>query len=345
MRRISCQELHQIPFRLHHAAAGDKITMPNGHNQLLYLSDNPAALMWQPLRRGFLRHWKGLCCHQPCRWISEEAIFAACQPYQVISFDVFDTLLYREVERPVDVFLLLEVQRRQMDFAQLRVKAEKDARSRYGGEVTLRQIYEHMAWQGIVADVDEAVAAELDMELRIVRPSSRMLAVVQKLLAQGKRVVAISDMYLPAEAIRKLLANAGFPVPEQIFVSCEQGMGKANGAIFKRACEALGTTSVLHIGDNFEADVMGACRAGIDAAYGINPHRPQQLQAVHSPSTTASSIYRSLVDQRLNAGRDIPDAAYGVGYTVTGFLLYGFCQWVHQQQKLHGWDKVFFCGA
>ncbi|MEG0271369.1 MAG: hypothetical protein RR821_14075, partial [Clostridia bacterium] len=98
---------------------------------LLYLSDNPAALMWQPLRRGFLRHWKGLCCHQPCRWISEEAIFAACQPYQVISFDVFDTLLYREVERPVDVFLLLEVQRRQMDFAQLRVKAEKDARSRY----------------------------------------------------------------------------------------------------------------------------------------------------------------------------------------------------------------------
>lgn len=68
-------------------------------------------------------------------------------PYDVVSFDIFDTLLYRTVQTPTDVFRLMEPQIYEQDgvkgFARKRICAEVAARRRSDqADVTLKEIYD-----------------------------------------------------------------------------------------------------------------------------------------------------------------------------------------------------------
>ena len=68
--------------------------------------------------------------------------------YDVISIDIFDTLVLRKTYKPTDVFLFMdkwfmELSGRQFDFSHARIHAEATARkvSKFE-EVTLDEIYE-----------------------------------------------------------------------------------------------------------------------------------------------------------------------------------------------------------
>ena len=67
-------------------------------------------------------------------------------PYDVISFDVFDTLVLRPFSRPSDLFILVGERLDIMDFCEIRIHAEQEARriselERGNKEVTLLDIY------------------------------------------------------------------------------------------------------------------------------------------------------------------------------------------------------------
>lgn len=49
-------------------------------------------------------------------------------PYDVLSFDVFDTLILRPFAEPSDLFILVGEELGIMDFCEIRKKAEEDAR-------------------------------------------------------------------------------------------------------------------------------------------------------------------------------------------------------------------------
>lgn len=278
----------------------------------------------------------------PMEWMDHEALLSLCAPYDVISFDVFDTLLVRTAGRPGNVFRLLEMQRGQLDFAQARRRAEITARKEHEGEITLRMICDILAREGVVADAEEAEKAEIAAEIAMTKASPRMLRLVKALLSAGKKVVAASDMYLPGHAIEAMLAKAGYPALTRVFVSCEAGVCKAGGALQKYVCEQMGTDNILHIGDNVQADLDGAACAGLDSAWICHQQEPDTLAAVPQSPSLASAVWRALVNQRLNGGVKLPDAAWGVGYAVTGILVWGYCQWLHEQRRLRGWDKLFF---
>ena len=69
-----------------------------------------------------------------------ETILHKAALYPVVAFDVFDTLIKRDVARPTDLFALLGA-----DFAKARIQAEAEARAAKSGEVTLAEIYAR-AW-------------------------------------------------------------------------------------------------------------------------------------------------------------------------------------------------------
>ena len=53
-------------------------------------------------------------------------------------------------------------------------------------------------------------------------------------------------------------------------------------------------------------------------------------------------IASSLRRQYRYGGWQTRGEAYGTGYTVTGPLTVGFCQWIHQMREKQGWDRLFF---
>ena len=78
------------------------------------------------------------------RYTNVNEIINIIKEYEIVSFDIFDTLLKRDVSSPIEVFNLIE-ERVGKDFAVLRMQAEKRARrSLNKEEVTLKDIYSFM---------------------------------------------------------------------------------------------------------------------------------------------------------------------------------------------------------
>ena len=59
--------------------------------------------------------------------INADELYLKVEPYKYVSFDIFDTLVKRNVENPTDVFKIMEGNAGK-GFADRRIKAEREAR-------------------------------------------------------------------------------------------------------------------------------------------------------------------------------------------------------------------------
>lgn len=193
--------------------------------------------------------------------------------YDIITFDVFDTLITRCVCRPADVFSLMEAAAKDRglihsEFARDRVRAEAEAYEACGDTAGLAQIYEMLSSRsGYAQDQCAALMAlELDMERKAVIPRRDMLELVRNLLYAGKRIVLCSDMYLSSSQIRDLLVQCGYPEGMEIWVSCEKGGTKHSGKLWEQFFESVPTgLRVIHVGDNEDGDYRALKRLGREA--------------------------------------------------------------------------------
>lgn len=82
---------------------------------------------------------------------------------------------------------------------------------------------------------------------------------------KGKRVLLISDMYLPETVIVSMLQRCGINDYEKLYVSNTYGENKLSGKLFQIACKdwQIDLKSMIHIGDSIKADMIGAHKAGI----------------------------------------------------------------------------------
>lgn len=73
-------------------------------------------------------------------------IYEEIKKHDIISFDIFDTLLIRPYVKPTDLFLHIEKLYKIKGFHKNRILAEKSARGKYidNEEITLNQIYEEI---------------------------------------------------------------------------------------------------------------------------------------------------------------------------------------------------------
>lgn len=184
----------------------------------------------------------------------------AAKGYKAVAFDIFDTLLKRDCAHPADLFALMEVTHQAaLGFAGARVAAEAETRQTLGREVTLAEIYAHPALRGTDP------AAECAAELAMIAPNRSVAQAAAACHARGQKVYAVSDMYLPKEQIEAMLQKCGLDFLDGVFVSCEYGVQKRSGKLFKLFLQqtALRPAEVLFVGDSPRADFAGAALAGI----------------------------------------------------------------------------------
>jgi HAD superfamily hydrolase (TIGR01549 family) len=202
---------------------------------------------------------------------------------EVVSFDLFDTLLARPAVVASDVFFLLDRRARSISgstnlrFSTARVRAEDLARRKLEeqdpdyGEVTLDQIYEAFASDQRVSSqaAEQLKAEELDLERKLLRPRFRVQRIFAAALRAGKRIVVTSDTYLPKAFLAELLRSKGFDGFQEIYASSESKRRKSTGALFDYMLADLGVSAeaVLHIGDNRESDFAVPRSKGIPAFF------------------------------------------------------------------------------
>lgn len=193
--------------------------------------------------------------------------FVIAEP-EIISFDIFDTLIMRYVARPAHVneiiaLKLADVIDRDIDFPTLRIKAEALARERTGRDVTIDDIYQSFA---TLTNLDAATCKkirelEVATEAELCLPRSYVVAIMNDARALGKKIWLVSDMYLPAADLTRLLTRCGITDYDRLLVSCETGLRKDTAAIWDQlaAKNFNDPKKFVHLGDNETSDMQLPC--------------------------------------------------------------------------------------
>lgn len=299
---------------------------------------------------------------------------------KVVSTDVFDTLLWRQVPSPPAAFGLvgdrlahrgmLTPAVTAMGFASLRAQAEEHARHRLDErsrrtEVTLAEVYELLG-DGVLAAGARVAGAALKVELEVERdllvPDLDVLALLEAAQEAGKAVVAVSDTYFTEDQLRWLLdqpALRGFAL-DRVFTSCGYRIGKSGG-LFDIVLRELDVApeQIVHLGDNEVADVE--VPRGLGIACTPFEQRPAALEAVmaaearhvsrgpvfgRSPSDAGVAPDLTALRGKLAARAEreaLPGALrpyWDHGALVHGPVLTGFAEWVQERAAELGVTRV-----
>lgn len=278
---------------------------------------------------------------------SPEQLAARLAAYDVVTFDVFDTLLLRPLARPEDAFYLLGARLGYPDFRRLRIQAEEEARRRKelaagSREVTLEEIWAVLAPETGLSP-EEGMAAERKLESDLCRANPYFLPVVAALRRQGKTLAVLSDMYLEEETVAALLDRCGFGTFAACLVSGERGCSKSGGGLYRLARKLLGPgRACAHVGDDPWADQRQTEAAGWAAFPYRNVHRAGAPYRAEDMSPIVGSLYRGLVNTRLHNGTELHSWAWEYGYVYGGLFAVGYCRFVEGLRRELGADRLLF---
>lgn len=300
---------------------------------------------------------------------------------ETVSFDVFDTLIQRPFRQPSDLRCMLEDRWQRenrrciLSFAEARAEAESSVRNWTRGEkedVTLRDIFNALQVTcGATEECAEVMRyGEMEAEIAFVQPRHSGVQLYRLANAMGRRVVLTSDMYLDRDTITQMLHKCGVTDWDDFFLSSERNALKWNGGLYRVLLQQLQVKpeTVLHIGDNWENDVVQPRALGMRAM-----HHPRAMDVMTDRKRTqlgflglqtaasfagAKSLQGALslrCMQALTAIRffddgytaSSPDANFGyspalLGYYAVGGHVLALAQWLVRRAKAEGVRKLVF---
>ena len=186
---------------------------------------------------------------------------------KVVSFDIFDTLVFRCLTDPADIFDLMQPQvetlaGRTVDFRKLRQKADAWLRDKLmpGNDVGHAEIYQRIGEQLDLspADTESLRLLELRLETAFTRPRPAVVAAMELARKNGKRVILVSDMYLEEDFVVSLLTGLGITTYDRLYLSSSIGRRKDNRTLFPYVLdrEGIDACEMMHIGDNEHSDLQ-----------------------------------------------------------------------------------------
>ncbi len=272
----------------------------------------------------------------------------------IVSFDIFDTLLMRTAMDPIDMFHFIEKQEEEIfqgeDFFELRKKASAAA----GENATLTDIYSKLQLLGRLSHGQAAAlkARELIAERKNFRARKDMVCLLQKAVEKRKEVYLISDMYMESDYLAEVIYElAGVKLPRSCFlISSERKKQKKDGTLWKEYADRIkGRGKAIHIGDDKKADEIEPRKMGI-GVYRI--WKANEMLANSSLADIRSLVcnpYESLlaghIMERLfnspfalnqTKGKVQIDRLRVMGYCVLGPVIYIFLKWLLEQAEKKG---------
>jgi len=260
---------------------------------------------------------------------------------EVVSFDIFDTLLFRKTNTPETVFDLVGRHFGINGFRKLRMDDQNEASRRAWiahqyPHADMDQIYEVMSEHTeIPVDWMAVKAYEIQLERDALVPNTELLEFFRYAKAQGKRVIATSDMYLTADILAEFLREKGFAGLDHLYCSADEHKAKFNRDLFERVArkENVPCEKILHIGDKDRDDGEFPAVFGFDT---FVYHRDCDLEKIKNApgSDVDKGIYKILCD----GSRDF---WYNLGVEVGGPLYMGLYRWLREKTRNQN-RKLFF---
>ena len=269
--------------------------------------------------------------------INSDSILELIESYPYISFDIFDTLVKRNLAKPTDVFTIME-KTIGAGFKEKRIEAENRARIESGKtEVTIEDIYSYFP----EADRQKLIELELTTEKSVIVPNSPIASVYKKCLEAGKTIYVTSDMYWPEKTIRQLLEDNGFVDYKALYLSSKEQKVKSDGSLFVELLkrENINGKDLVHIGDSRRGDYQEPRRLGISAIHIPRFFKNVRFRGDERNDEIGVNYLNHFIN---NTFPYTSDPYYQFGYSQFGKLLFGYVHWIHDEAIRLGINKLFF---
>ncbi len=275
---------------------------------------------------------------------------------KIVSFDIFDTLVFRKCGHYEKVFDELgekkeikKVFESAENFKNYRIEAEKQARIKSKEEeVTLKQIYSQLPLSR--KKQKKFLKLELLVENEMIIINYQIQNWIDLAHKMGKKIILTSDMYLSKKQIKKLVLSKldNSEKISKIFISSNTKKTKASGSLFLHVKEKLEVdfSNIFHIGDNERSDVKIPKDLGITCLYyGFNSDEKQSLS--HESSYIQTINCKALHVRNLsilqNPYKDeLKNFYYFLGSSIFAPLLWEFSHFLADIVKNHDISSLNF---
>ena len=186
----------------------------------------------------------------------------------VISFDLFDTLVMRKTSVYTDVFDILDnrLQEKGIDipeFSRKRLFSEKELSKKQAP--LLEEIYDFLLIDAGVSSIKarELSDMEWNLDATLMIERTAVTEIFRDCISKGKKVVITTDNYYSKGQVAGILERFGLTGYDELLVSCEYHTSKTQNLyeILKGKYKGL---RILHVGDDEYADIEKAVEHGID---------------------------------------------------------------------------------
>lgn len=273
-------------------------------------------------------------------YLADEVLFEKIDEHDVISFDLYDTLILRDVFRPSDLFKLIEIHQDAPGFFCERIRAEREAdrKAKTLGRANsdLDEIYDLLnSPRG-----DSLLRTEIQLEYTLSSCNPFMKRVYDRAVEDEKTILITSDTFHKRGTIENILSHAGYDKYDHLFISSENGLSKYDGSIYPYIYKTLGITpgDLLHVGDNYRSDYLMAIKNKVSAHHYINA-RERNNNVLMSGSELFSSIHNGVVSNLFTEKRA---PSFKIGASIFGPLYWQYVNWIREETEKDGVEKLFF---
>lgn len=291
--------------------------------------------------------------------VTKRELCALIDSHDVISVDLFDTLIMRRTLFPADVYEIVELRLREKgitleDFPKKRLEAERElCKTTFP---TLLEICQYILQKYAITDVqaEELAQTEWETDRNLVVPREELCALLRRVHQQEKPIYIVSDTFYTKAQLAALLEDCGITWYTDILASCEYRTGKTQ-RLFAQLREKIPGKSCLHIGDSADADIesaernnLTACRlySGLElfekAGYLGLWEKTDSLSGRIQTGMLVAKLFNSPFQFEEPECRLHVDSAYDVGYLFFGPVVTGFVIWLRRQIRGQGLKNIWF---
>jgi len=287
----------------------------------------------------------------------------ADQRTKVIAFDIFDTLVIRNMLDADYVKKALHdryTRAGNSNFLHLRTTCEGNARSAKGSDVDIAEIYADIARHDQESAFGYDMNDEIAMEISSVKPRSDVVELFNFAVNSGKRVVLASDMFLQKSSIETMLKNCSVSGWSEFYLSSEIGFRKDRGDMYQHIlrAEALEPSELLMVGDNERSDFQIPADMGIRTVHVVKPtnimRATPRLEGMIPDASEAPAgdqfLFGALAAENFAAvsfPKFTPADMFGsspssIGYGLLGPIALAFSQWLIEAANEMKVDRLCF---
>jgi predicted HAD superfamily hydrolase len=206
-----------------------------------------------------------------------DVIMRQMKSAKVLSLDCFDTLLWRTVSDPIEVFKDLQnhplfiahgINAESRRLAERKARQIKmDMENLY--EITIEEIYQQLLPKAPTTLVQQFIRTEIETEKKFLFAYKPIFDLLKLAKNKGLKTILVSDMYINNQHLQELVETcaerAGLKTYiDHYFTSADHRTTKGR-ELFTIVSNTIAVAPefILHIGDNKHADLEGARKSGV----------------------------------------------------------------------------------